>query len=136
MDITKVNAIRHWHSPRNLEELQIFLGLAGFFRKYVQHHIEIADPMTNQLKEKGKTFTWAVAQQDSFDMMATLPILAIVNTTKPFIVEINGSDRAIGAILLQEGKPIAFESKKLDQAQFCLLERTLCNYLCTSFVWS
>ena len=77
--------------------------------------------MTHQLKEKGNTFTQGVAQQKSFDKiktnLATVPILSIVDTTKPFVVKIDASDQEIGAILLQEGKPITFDSKKLNKAQ-------------------
>ena len=56
MDMTKVNAIMHWPRPTNLEELQIFLGLAGFYRKYVRNYAKIAVPMTDQLKSKGQEF--------------------------------------------------------------------------------
>ena len=62
MDMTKVNAIMHWHRPTNLEELQNFLGLAGFYRKYVRNYAKIAVPMTDQLKYKGKNFTWQAEQ--------------------------------------------------------------------------
>ena len=47
MDMTIVNAILHWPHPKNLEEIQIFLGLAGFYRKYVRQYAKIAVPMTN-----------------------------------------------------------------------------------------
>ncbi|MCO5550174.1 hypothetical protein L7F22_003656 [Adiantum nelumboides] len=120
MDMSKVNDIVHWPHPTNLKELQIFLGLAGFYRKFVRDYAKISVPMTNQLKAQGKTFTWGEAQQRSFEKLkvalASAPILAIVDPTKPFVVEIDASDRAIGAVLLQDGRPIAFESKKLDKA--------------------
>ena len=131
MDMAKVNAILHWPHPTNLAELQIFLGLAGFYRKFVHQYARIAVPMIDQLKAKGKNFTWNKEQQASFDKikvaLASAPILAIVDPTKPFVVEINTSDRAIGAVLLQDGKPIAFESKKLDKAQqnYSVYEREL-----------
>ena len=70
-------------------------------------------------------------QQSSFDKikqaLATAPILAIVDPTKPFVLEMDASDKAIGAVLLQEGRPIAFESKKLDKAQqnYSVYEREL-----------
>ena len=77
--------------------------------------------MANQLKSKGKHFNWQEEQQSNFDTikqaLATDPILAIVDPTKPFVVEIDASDKAIDAVLLQEGRFIAFESKKLDKAQ-------------------
>ena len=80
--------------------------------------------MTDQLKGKGRHFVWAKAQQKSFDKLkiaiASEPVLAIVDPNQPFVVETDASDFAVGAVLLQNGRPIAFESKKLDSAQ--------CNY--------
>ena len=77
--------------------------------------------MTDQLKSKGKNFSWQEEQHSIFDQikqaLAIAPILAIVDPTKPFVLEMDASDKAIGAVLLQEGRPIAFESKKLDKAQ-------------------
>ena len=88
MDMTKVNAIMHWPHPTNLEELQIFLGLAGFYCKYVCNYAKIAIPMTDQLKSKGKHFNWQEEQQSNFDTikqaLSIAPILAIVNHTKLF----------------------------------------------------
>ncbi|MCO5576624.1 hypothetical protein L7F22_030439 [Adiantum nelumboides] len=87
--------------------------------------------MTDQLKGKGKTFTWGEEQQRSFEKLkvtlASAPILAIVDPKKPFVVETDASDRAIGAVLLQDGRPIAFESKTLDKSQqnYSVYEREL-----------
>ena len=57
MDPEKVDAILKWPHPRNLQELQMFLGLAGFYRKYIRDYAKIVVPMTNQLKAQGKSFT-------------------------------------------------------------------------------
>ena len=66
MDSKKVDAILKWPHPRNLQELQMFLGLVGFYRKYIREYAKIAIPMTNQLKAQGKFFTWGSKQQSSF----------------------------------------------------------------------
>ncbi|MCO5553835.1 hypothetical protein L7F22_007361 [Adiantum nelumboides] len=131
MDMSKVDAIVHWPHPTNLEELHIFLGLAVFRRKFIRDYAKIFVPMTDQLKSQGNTFTWGEEQQQSFEKLkvalAFAPILTIVDPTKSFVVEIDASDRAIGEVLLQDGRPTAFESKKLDEAQqnFYVYEREL-----------
>ncbi|MCO5600686.1 hypothetical protein L7F22_054801 [Adiantum nelumboides] len=125
MDMSKVDAIVHWPHPTNLEELQIFLGLAGFYRKYVRDYAKIVVPMTDQLKGKGKTFTWDEEQQRSFEKLkvalASAPILAIVDPTKSFVVEIDASDRAIGAVL-QPRSPMAVgqEKEKIQSVKYFL----------------
>ncbi|MCO5560282.1 hypothetical protein L7F22_013893 [Adiantum nelumboides] len=84
-----------------------------------------------QFQSKSKTFSWEEAQRRSFEWLkvavATAPILAIVDPLNPFVVETDASDKAIDAVLLQEGRPIAFESKKLDRAQqnYSVYEREL-----------
>ena len=73
------------------------------------------------MKNQGQTFNWGKDQQCNFDKLkvaiAFALILAVVDPHKPFVVETDASDTAIGAVLLQDGHPVAFESKKLDCAQ-------------------
>ena len=94
--------------------------------------------MTNQLKAKGHNFFWGEEQQCSFDKLkvaiAIAPLLAIVDPHKPFVVEINARYIAIGAIFLQDGWSIAFESKKLNHVQrnYSTFERKLFA-ICTCF---
>ena len=66
MDMTKVNAIMHWSSPTNLEEIQMFLGWASFYETFKWQYKKISIPMIDQLKSKGKPFTWKEEQQQSF----------------------------------------------------------------------
>ena len=77
--------------------------------------------MMNKLKAQGKYFTWGSEQQSSFEKVkvatATAPVLVVVDPHKPFVVEMDASASAVGAILLQDGCPVAFESKKLNNAQ-------------------
>ena len=121
MDPSKVEVILNWPNPKNLEELKIFLGMTGFDRTFIRDYAKIAVPMTDQLKAQGRAFKWGEDQQSSFNKLrlalATAPLLAIVDPHKPFVVETDASARAIGAVLLQDGRPVAFESKKLDKAQ-------------------
>lgn len=82
-----------------VEELQIFSGMVGFYRKYVRDYAKISVSMTNQLKEQGKKFNWGEAQERSFNKLkvalATTPILVVVDPLKPYVVEMDASDKAI-----------------------------------------
>ena len=122
MDRDKVDAIVRWPHSTNLKELQIFLSLASFYDKFIRDYAKIAVPMMNQLKDKGHSFTWGEEQQRSFDKLkvafATAAlILAIVDPRKSFFVETDDNAIAIGAVLIQGGQPITFESKKLNRDQ-------------------
>ena len=121
MEPSKIEAIMNWPPPTNLKEIQVFLGLAGFYRKFVKDYAKVAVPLTNQLKAKGRDFNWGEDQQRSFDKLklaiATAPILSVVDPHKPFVVETDASGTAVGAVLLQDGRSVAYESKKLNEAQ-------------------
>lgn len=126
MDPEKLEAILHWPHPMNLEELQIFLGLlAGFYHKYIKDYAKLSVLMTDQLKNQGQNFNWGENQQCNFDRLKVAivfaPILAVVDPCTPFVVKIDAGDKAIGAIFHQDGRPVAFESKKLDRENTTIL---------------
>ncbi len=104
MEPDKVEAIVKWPAPRNLEERHIFLGMSGFYRQYVNDYAKIAVPLTDQLKTKTKNISWGDSQQKSFDKLkvaiAGAPILTIADPNKPFILEKDASNEAIGAVLM------------------------------------
>ena len=91
MDPEKVEAILRWPAPKNLQELQIFLGMSGFYRQYVRDYAKISVPMTDQLRSKSKDISWGEAQQRSFEKLkvalAVAPILDIVDPNEPFVLE-------------------------------------------------
>ena len=95
MDLDKVDAIIRWPTPKNLEELQIFLGMSGFYPQYVKDYAKIAVPLTDELKTKDKTIRWGESQQKSFDKIkvaiAAAPILSIVDPNKPFVFDASGA---------------------------------------------
>ncbi|XP_058755573.1 uncharacterized protein LOC131628770 [Vicia villosa] len=114
-DSEKVKAILDWPTPRSLTTLRGFLGLTGFYRRFVKGYATLAAPLTDLLRST--TFKWSTEAAKAFTelkaKMTDMPVLALPDFTKEFTVETDASGVAIGAVLSQEGHPIAFFSKKM-----------------------
>ena len=120
VDVSKVKDIRDWPIPTNVSELRSFHGLAGFYRRFVKDFSTIACPL-NELTKKNVTFVWGKAQQKAFDelkkRLTEAPLLALPDFTKTFEIECDASGIGIGGVLMQNGRPIAYHSEKLDGAR-------------------
>jgi hypothetical protein len=106
----------HWPFPEDVKQLRSFLGLAGYYRKFMRNYAILVRPLTDLLK-KGSFFIRTPSHTASFEAIKyTLigaPVLALPNFEKPFQLQTDASEYGVEAVLLQEGHPIAFVSKSL-----------------------
>ena len=120
MDHKKIEAIQAWEPPSKVPELRSFLGLANYYRRFIKGYSQIAAALTDLLK-KDRPWLWSDACQKAFDglkhALTEEPVLKLPDCRQPFEVQTDASDFAIGGVLLQEGHPIAFESRKLNDAE-------------------
>jgi hypothetical protein len=115
VDPKKIEAIQDWPHPKTLKILRGFLGLIGYYRKFVKNYGKIAAPLTALLKKN--SFTWTPATAQAFQTlkmaMCTTLVLALHDFTNTFVLECDASGKGIGVVLMQEGRPLAFTSKQL-----------------------
>jgi hypothetical protein len=113
----KIQSVASWPIPANAKELRSFLGLAGYYRKFVHHFGVISKPLTELLK-KNVLFIWTSDHDKAFNILksalVSAPVMAVPNFSKTFYIETDASDCGVGAVLMQEHHPLAFDSKVLE----------------------
>jgi hypothetical protein len=122
VDPTKVAALQDFPVPTDVSQLRSFLGTTNYFRRFVRKYAEVVRPLTDLLK-KDLAFAWSQECQIAFEhikhLLTTAPILALPDwqSTEPFHMVCDASYKGVGGVLMQYGKPIAFESRKLTPAE-------------------
>lgn len=118
-DPSKIHAVANWPQPSNLKQLRGFLGLAGYYRRFVKDFGKIAKPLNDMLKKD--CFSWSDDSVSAFltlkHALVSAPVLALPDFSKPFVVETDASGKGIGVVLMQEQHPIAYISKSLGPKQ-------------------
>ncbi|GKA11296.1 putative reverse transcriptase domain-containing protein [Tanacetum coccineum] len=116
MDPSKVEAITKWPRPTTVTEVRSFLGLAGYYRRFVEGFSRLALPLT-QLMRKGEKFVWTDERQESFEglkrRLVSAPILTLPSGSGGFQIYSDASKKGLGCILMQHGKVIAYASRQL-----------------------
>lgn len=141
-DPSKVEAIRAYPVPRNIKEVQRFLGLSGWYHRFVPNFSRIAEPI-NALKKKGHAFNWSPQCQQAFELLKACltspPILGHPDLERPFIVYTDASDTGLGAVLSQRRdqgseQVIAYASRTLQnkaETNYSATEKE-----CLAVVWA
>nr|GEY41810.1 putative reverse transcriptase domain-containing protein [Tanacetum cinerariifolium] len=116
VDPNKIEAVKNWKIPKTPTEIRSFLGLAGYYRRFIASFLKIAKPLT-LLTQKNKRFEWGDEQENTFqtlkDMLCDAPILALPEGRDDFIVYRDASNQGFGCVLMQRNKVIAYASRQL-----------------------
>ena len=116
MDKDKVQTVLDWPTLVNIKQLRGFLGLIGYYRKFIKSYAIITTPLPNLLKND--KFLWREDADEAFNKLKNVitqaPVLTLPDFSKPFTLEIDASEIGVGVVLSQMQHPIAYFSKKLN----------------------
>ena len=121
----KVKAVAAWPTPKTRTEVKAFLGLTGYYRKFVQGYSRVAMALT-ELTKDSQRFEWGPAQQQAFDQLkaqlTSAPVLAHPDPTRQYILNTDASGFATAAVLSQQQldgttRPVAYHSRKMNAAE-------------------
>ncbi|WVZ52807.1 LOW QUALITY PROTEIN: hypothetical protein U9M48_003829 [Paspalum notatum var. saurae] len=116
VDPSKVKDVLNWKQPETVTEIRSFLGLAGYYRRFIKDFSKTAKPMTSLTKKNAK-YLWSSNCEEAFQtlkkLLTSAPVLAQPDVTKPFDVYCDASGNGLGCVLMQEGRVIAYASRQL-----------------------
>lgn len=140
IDPHKIDFVRYWPTPTSLKQLRGFLGLAGYYRRFIQGFEVTCKPLTDLLRKD--KFRWSPQATIPFKKLklalTASPVLALPDMTKTIVVETDTSDHGIGVVLMQQGHPFAFISKALSPRHAALsrYDRKLLAMVYVVTIWS
>ncbi|KAI3695430.1 hypothetical protein L1987_78427 [Smallanthus sonchifolius] len=116
VDPSKIEAIKNWEAPKTPTEVRQFLGLAGYYRRFIENFSKIALPLTT-LTQKEKKYDWSDKQESAFQLLkqklCSAPILSLPEGIDNFVVYCDASHQGLGCVLMQKDKVIAYASRQL-----------------------
>jgi hypothetical protein len=118
IDPEKIKAIGGWPTPKNVSEVRYFMGLAGYYRRFIVGFSKIAHPITS-LQKKGTKFEWTLKCEKNFNLLKGLltsaPVLNIADPNEIFVVCTDACKEGLGGFLMQNGHVVGYESRKLKE---------------------
>ena len=118
VDPAKIEAVSNWKAPKSVTEVRSFLGLAGYYRRFVEGFARLAAPLT-ALTRKGKRYEWTEKCEESFKelkkRLTSAPVLTIPTPEGKFDIYSDASKMGLGAVLMQDGKVVAYGSRQLKE---------------------
>jgi hypothetical protein len=113
VDLSKIQDVLSWEAPKNVSEIHSFLGLAGYYTKFIEGFSKISKPMT-KLLGKDKKFEWSAKCEASFQelkkRLTTAPVLVMPDMEKQFSIYCDASRQGLGCVLMQDGHVVAYAS--------------------------
>ncbi|GKB65060.1 putative reverse transcriptase domain-containing protein [Tanacetum coccineum] len=117
-DSAKIKAVMNWQTPKDVGEIRSFLGLADYYRRFIQDFSKIASSLT-KLTKKNTPFVWGEEQEEAFvtlrRKLCETPILVLPEGTEDMVVYSDASYFGLGCVLMQRGKVIAYASRQLKK---------------------
>ncbi|GKD85920.1 reverse transcriptase domain-containing protein, partial [Tanacetum coccineum] len=116
VDPGKIEAVKNWEAPTSPTGVRSFLGLAGYYRRFIANFSRIAKPLT-LLTQKNKKYVWGAEQEEAFQLLKSklcdAPILSLPDGVEDFVVYCDASNQGLGCVLMQRNKVIAYASRQL-----------------------
>ncbi|GJT97331.1 putative nucleotidyltransferase, ribonuclease H [Tanacetum coccineum] len=113
---SKIEAVKNWKTPTTPSEIRSFLGLAGYYRRFIANFSKIAKPLTS-LTQKNQKYVWGVEQEEAFQTLKNnlcdAPILTLPDRVEDFVVYCDASNQGLGCVLMQRGRVISYASRQL-----------------------